>query len=154
MSSMVLWWRPWIWPKDQGFAPLSLRQAGNPKGCLKGREGKITIMKKIGVLKFISVTVLFFAFIIAWLGFGERGFIHLYRMEKDRQAYAVKIEQLREKNRELLEEIERLRSDDKYIESLARREFDLIKDDEVLYRFSGGDGRVRTKNQSRNSGQP
>jgi cell division protein FtsB len=111
-------------------------------------------MKKSGILKFVSITALFFAFIIAWLGFGERGFIHLYRMEKDRQAYAEKIEQLREKNRELLEEIERLRSDDKYIESLARREFDLIKDDEVLYRFSDGEGRVRTKNQSRNSGQP
>ena len=111
-------------------------------------------MKKIGVLKFISVTVLFFAFIIAWLGFGERGFIHLYRMEKDRRAYAKKIEQLREKNRELLEEIERLRTDDKYIESLARREFDLIKDNEVLYRFSGSEGRVRTKDQSRTGAQP
>jgi cell division protein FtsB len=111
-------------------------------------------MRISSFLKFLSITVLFFAFIIAWLGFGDRGFIHLYRMEKDRQAYVEKIEQLREKNRELLEEIERLRSDDKYIESLARREFDLIKDDEVLYRFSGGKGRVRTKNQSGINGKP
>ena len=111
-------------------------------------------MKKGGIFKFISITVLFFAFIIAWLGFGERGFIHLYRMEKDRRAYEKKIERLREKNRELLEEIERLKSDDSYIESLARRELDLIKDDEVLYRFSDRDRGGMKEDHAENSVQP
>ncbi|MEW6664959.1 MAG: septum formation initiator family protein [Thermodesulfobacteriota bacterium] len=72
---------------------------------------------------------------VAWLGFGERGFVHLYRMERERQTYLEKIHQLEEENRELMEEIQRLRTDRDYIESMGRRELGLIKNDEVIYRF-------------------
>ncbi len=77
---------------------------------------------------------------IAWLGFGERGFIHLYQMEKERRASVEKILLLENENHELLEEINRLRTDNEYIESVARRELGLIKEDEILYRFSREDG--------------
>ena len=73
----------------------------------------------------------------AWLGFGERGFIHLYRMEKDRQAHIERIRKLEKENQTLLEEIKRLRTDKEYLESVARTELGLLKDNEVLYRFSG-----------------
>jgi len=79
--------------------------------------------------------VLFFGFIIAWLGFGERGITHLYRMEKERQTYIAKITKLEIENQELLTEINRLKKDKNYIETVARRELGLIKDDEILYRF-------------------
>lgn len=78
---------------------------------------------------------LFFGLMVAWLGFGERGFIHLYRMEKERQAHLDKIHALEQENRALLDEIQRLRDDVAYMESLGRRELGLVKDDEVLYRF-------------------
>lgn len=87
------------------------------------------------VLKFSLLTLLFFGLIVAWLGFGERGFIHLYRMEKERQAHLDRIQDLEQQNRELLEEIQRLREDVAYMESLGRRELGLVKDGEVLYRF-------------------
>lgn len=77
---------------------------------------------------------------IAWLGFGERGFIHLYQMEKERRASVEKILLLENENHELLEEINRLRTDNEYIESVARRELGLLKDGEILYRFSREDG--------------
>ena len=41
----------------------------------------------------------------------------------------------RENWQELLEEIKRLRTDMKHVESIARREFNLIKKNEVIYRF-------------------
>lgn len=88
-------------------------------------------------LKFSSFGLLFLFLMALWLGFGERGFIHLYRMEKERQAYAQKIQKLEQENRDLLEEINRLRSDKEYIESLGRRELGLVRDGEVLYRFKG-----------------
>jgi cell division protein FtsB len=72
----------------------------------------------------------------AWLGFGERGFIHLYRMEKDRQAHMERIRKLEKENQTLLEEIRRLHTDRQYLESVARTELGLVKDDEILYRFS------------------
>ena len=76
---------------------------------------------------------------IAWLGFGERGFVHLYQMEKERRAFVEKILQLENENHKLLEVINRLRTDNEYIESVARRELGLLKDGEILYRFSRED---------------
>jgi cell division protein FtsB len=87
------------------------------------------------VLTFSWLILLFLGLIVAWLGFGEGGFIRLYRMEKERQTHLDRIQDLEKKNRELLEEIERLREDAAYMESLGRRELGLLKDDEVLYRF-------------------
>ena len=81
------------------------------------------------------MALLFLGLIVAWLGFGERGFIHLYRMEKERQAHLYRISNLEKKNQALLEEIKQLRSDKKYLESVARKELGLVKDNEVLYRF-------------------
>jgi len=93
--------------------------------------------KKKKIVMFIFFGSLFLCLIIAWLGFGERGFKYLYGKEKERQAYLKKIHKLEEENQKLLEEIDRLHTDKKYLESVARRELGLIKDDEILYRFTG-----------------
>lgn len=92
------------------------------------------IKKKI--FKFSIAALVILGFIVAWLGFGERGFIHLYRMEKERQAYQERIQQLEEINQDLFDEINRLREDNDYIESIARKELGLVREDEIIYRFS------------------
>lgn len=89
---------------------------------------------KSKVLK-LALLILFLCFIIGWLSFGERGFIHLYKMDNEREAYLKRISDLEQEHQSLLEEIKRLRTDKAHIESLARRELGLIKDDEILYRF-------------------
>jgi cell division protein FtsB len=86
------------------------------------------------ILKFCLIALLFLGLVVAWLGFGERGFIHLYRMDRERQTYLEKINALERENRELLDEIQRLRSDRDYVENLGRREMGLVKEDEVMYR--------------------
>lgn len=86
-------------------------------------------------LKLTAFGALFIALMVAWLGFGERGFIHLYRIEKERQGYVDKIRKLEQENEDLIKEISRLRSDKDYIESQGRRELGLLKDGEVLYRI-------------------
>ena len=87
-------------------------------------------------MKFSFIALLFLGLIVAWLGFGERGFIQLYGLEQKRQAHVERISKLEEENQRLLEEINRLRNDRKYIESVARRELGLIKENETLYRFT------------------
>jgi len=87
------------------------------------------------ILKISLLAFLFLGLVVAWLGFGERGFIHLYRMDTERQAYLERINKLERENRELLEEIHRLRSDRDYVENLGRRELGLVKEDELMYRF-------------------
>lgn len=73
--------------------------------------------------------------LVAWLGFGEQGLIHLYHTEMERQAYIERIRQLTEENQALLDEIKRLRTDMKYVEDVARKHFNMIKENEVIYRF-------------------
>jgi len=82
--------------------------------------------------------------IVAWLGFGERGLLHLYNTEMERQAYVDKIRRLAEENQALLEEVHRLRTDMMYVETVARKELNLIKQNEIIYRFS----RNKTRNNS------
>ncbi len=86
-------------------------------------------------LKIFCIVLLFVGLIVAWLAFGDRGFIHLYRMEKERQAYLERIRILEEENQKLLEQINRLRSDEEYIESEARKDLGLLRENEVFYRF-------------------
>lgn len=92
-------------------------------------------LRKKELLK-LSIFALLLGLIIAWLGFGERGFIHLYKMEKERQAHMQRIRKLESENQALLEEINLLRTDKTYLESVARKELGLVKEDEILYRFS------------------
>ena len=98
--------------------------------------------KKKRFLKFALIFLCFLGPLLAWLGFGDRGLIHLYRKEMERQAYVDTIRRLAEENQTMLEEINRLRTDMEYVESVARKELNLIKENEIVYRFD--------KNNTRN----
>jgi len=93
-----------------------------------------------GFVKFLIIFVPFMALIVAWLSYGERGFVQLSRMEEERQSSLEKIRVLERENQRLMEEIERLRTDKDYIESVARRELGLVKENEVIYKFSKKEG--------------
>ena len=90
--------------------------------------------KKIFKSSFITLFLL--VLIMTWLGFGKRGFLHLYRMEKKRQSSIERIRKVEEENQALIEEIRRLNTDTAYLESVARKELGLVKENEILYRFS------------------
>jgi cell division protein FtsB len=90
------------------------------------------------LFKFSFLTLLFIGLIVVWLGFGERGFLHLYKMEKDKQAYLERIRKIEKENQALVEEIQRLNTDSAYLESVARKELGLVKENEILYNFSRG----------------
>jgi cell division protein FtsB len=104
-------------------------------------------------LKIFCIVLLFVGLIVAWLAFGDRGFIHLYRMEKERQAYLERIRILEEENQNLLEQINRLRSDEEYIESEARKELGLLKENEVIYRFGEGHDKTEQGLNGKDSGK-
>ncbi|MBN1832120.1 MAG: septum formation initiator family protein [Deltaproteobacteria bacterium] len=84
------------------------------------------------------VALLLLGLIITWLGFGKRGFLHLYKMEKNRQACIERIRKVEKENQALIEEIQRLNTDTAYLESVARKELGLVKDGEILFKFSRG----------------
>jgi cell division protein FtsB len=93
-------------------------------------------LDKKGLLKFSLFIFIFLGLVGAWLGFGERGFVHLYQKDKEREGCLERIKTLEQQNKQLLEQIERIRKDKEYVESLGRRELGLVKEGEILYRFS------------------
>ena len=109
--------------------------------------------KKTKVWKLALLILCFLAPLLAWLGFGDRGLIHLYHKEMERQAHVEKIRQLAEENRSMLEEVRRLRNDMKYIESVARKELNLIKQNEIVYRFDKKDNHDHTSKTIRSKDQ-
>ena len=87
-------------------------------------------------IKVLSLGLFIILLVVSWLAFGDRGFIYLYKMEKERQVYLEKIQKLELANQELKDEIDRLRYDNDYIVETARKELGLVKKNEVIYRFS------------------
>lgn len=87
------------------------------------------------ILKILLIALCLTGAIVAWLGFGERGLIRLYHTEMERQAFIERIRRLDEENKALLKEVQRFRTDMKYVESVVRRELNLIKKNEIIYRF-------------------
>jgi cell division protein FtsB len=75
----------------------------------------------------------------AWLAFGDRGLIDLYSMKMQRQACIERIEQLEKENQALQEELELLSNDMEYVETLIRRKLNLVKENEILYRFGNNE---------------
>jgi len=98
-------------------------------------------LNKNKFLRYTLATIVLILALVAWIGFGERGFIHLYRMDKERQDYLDKISKLEKTNAELMNQIKRLREDRDYIETVARRELGLVKENELIIKFNSGNER-------------
>ncbi|MFP3929163.1 MAG: FtsB family cell division protein, partial [Desulfobacteraceae bacterium] len=81
----------------------------------------------------IWIFLLLLALVMGWVAFGQRGLIHLYRMEGKRQQYKECIHRLEEENRKLMKEVELLKDNSAYVENVARKELNLLKENEVHY---------------------
>lgn len=93
--------------------------------------------------KFLKTALTLLSFVIllaAWLGFGRQGLIQLYRSEKERQACVAKILAVAQENQALMDEIDRLTNDMEYLAGVARKELNVVKENEVIYRFHFGTG--------------
>mgnify|MGYP000415504532 CR=1 FL=1 len=73
---------------------------------------------------------------VAWFVFApNRGLIQYHRLQKQVDTLARENKVLAERNDELHLEIERLRTDDAYLEELARQKYDLLRENETVYEF-------------------
>ncbi len=67
---------------------------------------------------------------------GERGAIHLWRLRGEKITLDENNYRLQKENEALRRRISRLRTDDLYLEQVAREELNLVRPGEVVYRFS------------------
>jgi cell division protein FtsB len=77
-----------------------------------------------GLLLFIVSTV-----------FGDRGLVQLLHLQSEQRQLERVAFDLQQRNGKLQRRIERLESDDRYIERLARERLGLAKKDELIYRI-------------------
>ncbi|HXG50574.1 MAG TPA: septum formation initiator family protein [candidate division Zixibacteria bacterium] len=67
---------------------------------------------------------------------GDRGVLHLLRLKGEKARLDEQNYRLQKENELLRQKIRRLRSDNFYLEKLAREELNLVRRGEVIYRFS------------------
>ena len=84
-----------------------------------------------------SVTLCLF---LVYSAVGERGFIRLYQMIRERDNLRVRVHTLEEQNMRLTEEIGHLSDDPATVESLARIGLGLVRPGETVFIFPGAAG--------------
>lgn len=85
----------------------------------------------------VAAVVLFILFAV----FGERGLVQLSHVQKEQRQLEEVAFDLQQRNDDLRRRIERLTSDDRYIERLARERLGLVKKGELVYRLPETDSR-------------
>jgi len=86
------------------------------------------------ISRLLSVFFLILAFFLGWRLIGhEDGWSSYQDLRQRRDALAMQLTQIEQRNIELSEEIRRLTSDREYLESVIRVEMHFLRPDEVLY---------------------
>lgn len=83
---------------------------------------------------FISLS-LFVAIVGLLTIFGDRGLIRVYKLSKERDSIKNYNEKIKAENTAMKEEMELLKTDDKYIELIARKELGMVGRNELVYQF-------------------
>jgi cell division protein FtsB len=89
-------------------------------------------MKKRGLLLFIVFSFLILGYLTF---FGEKGILHLRRLQKELVRVQEANKKSEEENQRLREEVKRLQTEKRYIEEIARKELGMVKEGEILYLF-------------------
>jgi len=67
--------------------------------------------------------------------FGDKGILHLLRLQKELDRIKEVNAKVEDENRKLKEEVRRLQNEKRYIEEIARKELGLVKEGEIIYQF-------------------
>ena len=88
-------------------------------------------------MKKAVVVVLTGLIIIVWYFalFGERGIIKIIHLHHERDRILAEVQRIQEKNEKLKREIRLMHEDPSYLESVARKELGVVKENEILFIF-------------------
>lgn len=84
------------------------------------------------------IPVLLILVILGFALFGRKGILRSLQASRHHAALQEELHKQEAVIEQLKHEIEALRSDRKHIESIARRELGMVKDDELVYQFAEG----------------
>ena len=95
-------------------------------------------MSRISEMKWKGLSIILIGLILLvcyFALFGEKGVIKIIQLRRERDRIIADVNRMQEENKRLQEEIRRLREDSRYLESVARRDLGLIKENEILFIF-------------------
>jgi cell division protein FtsB/cell division protein DivIC len=96
--------------------------------------------------KRILILVLFLFLIFGFFTFfGDKGIVHLLRLQKEWGRIKETNVRIEEENRKLREEVKRLQHEKRYIEEIARKELGMVKEGEVIYQFDSPNEKNKAK---------
>lgn len=81
------------------------------------------------------IPLLAVTFILYFTIFGERGLLRIYHLNKQKQDVQQRLEALKGDNLKLVREVDALKNDRRYLESIARRDFGMVRKNEIIYQF-------------------
>ena len=74
-------------------------------------------------------------FILFFTVFGDKGLLRIFELKQDKSKIDARLAENRNENEKLKREIVALKSDRRYLESIARKDFGLVRNNEVIYQF-------------------
>ncbi len=74
-------------------------------------------------------------FILYFTIFGERGLLRINHLTREKKQIEEHVAALQAENDQLRREIEALKTDRRYLESIARKDFGLVRKNEIIYQF-------------------
>ena len=75
------------------------------------------------------------AFILFFTVFGDKGLLRIFELKQDKSRIETRLTEAKSENEQLKQEIVALKSDRRYLESIARKDFGLVRSNEVIYQF-------------------
>ncbi|MDD2273191.1 MAG: septum formation initiator family protein [Desulfuromonadaceae bacterium] len=91
---------------------------------------KLPLQKKMYVIPAACL-----AFILFFTVFGDKGLLRIFELRQDKSKIEERLASSRADNEKLKREIVALKSDRRYLESIARKDFGLVRSNEVIYQF-------------------
>ena len=74
-------------------------------------------------------------FILFFTVFGDKGLLRIFELKQDKARIETRLTDTKTENEKLKQEIVALKSDRRYLESIARKDFGLVRSNEVIYQF-------------------
>jgi cell division protein FtsB len=75
------------------------------------------------------------SFILFFTVFGDKGLLRIYELRHDKGRINTRLADAKTENEKLKLEIVALKTDRRYMESIARKDFGLVRSNEVIYQF-------------------
>ena len=88
------------------------------------------MQKKLYILPIIAVV-----FILYFTIFGDRGLLKIYHLSREKGEVQRRLDAIKGENMKLVREVDALKNDKRYLESIARKDFGLVRSNEVIYQF-------------------